>query len=329
MPFPHLRTVSVFLVLFLVFSSLRLFANAKTVNRTIDDFYGDEETGLFPTYYPLDGVTWHQNCKAEDGCVILADESEAWNGTWHSATYRQAKMDNMGVTLQFNGTAIWVYFILANNLPKATTYTQCNFTLDGEPMGQFIHKPDASKTELDYNAEVFSRTELEPKRHKLEIMTGNLTREVYMNFDYAKYTTEVPDVNVNGNNNTTTVQDDGTNSKKAPVGVIVGCVIGGVLLSFIIALVFFVIRRKRSRSKHTEVPQPFSQLLVPRRSTRPLPQVLAPKKQLSDLSGQERDNIVQYNDGDVPQLYEEVRQMRGQLATLRNEMENPPPEYHR
>ncbi|KAF9265390.1 hypothetical protein L218DRAFT_1075961 [Marasmius fiardii PR-910] len=229
MPYPRLRA-SPFLVLSLVFSSFRLLVSAKTVNRTIDDFYGDEETGLFPTFYPLDNVTWHQNCKAKDGCLILVNETKAWDGTWHSATYVPEKTDNMGVTLQFNGTAIWVYFILANSIPNATTYTQCNFILDGDLMGQFVHLP-ASKWGLDYNAEVFSRTGLEPKMHKLEIMTGNLTRRAYMNFDYAKYTTEVLDDETSSSNaNSTNSQNS---SLKTPVGTVVAYIVSVALLSIL------------------------------------------------------------------------------------------------
>lgn len=85
------------------------------------------------------------------------------------------------------GTAIYVYFILANTIADTTTLTECNFTLDGLPAGSFTHTPTTS-TKLQYNALVFSQTGLTNANHTFMISTAGLDHEAFVNFDYAQYT---------------------------------------------------------------------------------------------------------------------------------------------
>ncbi|KAF9269680.1 hypothetical protein L218DRAFT_283529 [Marasmius fiardii PR-910] len=178
-----------YLLLFLG-SSHRFLVQGKTVPRLIDDTYGDRETGMVPSYYPKDSSIWQGNdCTLENGgCLIVPEKNRALNGTWMAATYR-TNMQNLGLTLQFEGTSISVYFILANDVGKSTavTRTDCNFILDGVLKKQYSHLP-TSQLGLEYNVEVFNATGLENKLHTLEISTGKLDHEVFMNFDYAMYT---------------------------------------------------------------------------------------------------------------------------------------------
>jgi hypothetical protein len=86
------------------------------------------------------------------------------------------------------GTAIYVYFILPNTVaPGITTQTECNFTLDGQAAGSFFHAPNAS-FEFIYNALVFSRSNLPNATHTLNISTSGVDHDVFINFDYAIYT---------------------------------------------------------------------------------------------------------------------------------------------
>ncbi|KAF9253961.1 hypothetical protein L218DRAFT_811178, partial [Marasmius fiardii PR-910] len=160
------------------------------VSRLIDDTYGDRETGAMPAYYPKGGNVWQGNdcTQQHGGCAIVPEQSRAQNGTWMAATYRTS-MDNMGLTLQFEGTAVSVYFILANDLGVngITTRTECNFTLDGVLRKQYSHQP-TSQLGLEYNVQVYNETGLENKMHMLEVSTGKLDHEVFLNFDYAMYT---------------------------------------------------------------------------------------------------------------------------------------------
>ncbi|KAF9261621.1 hypothetical protein L218DRAFT_869373 [Marasmius fiardii PR-910] len=182
------RAPAAVLLVFLINSS-HLFANAKTIPRIIDDTYGDQATGFMPIYYPQGDTIWQRNCSAQDGCLITPDPALAQNGTWTAATYRTS-LEDMGLRLQFKGTAISVYFIIANNV-GATSYvtatTEAKFTMDGVFKSKYIHEP-TSRLGLQYNVEVYNETGLDDSLHVLEISTGKLDHEVYIAFDHAKYT---------------------------------------------------------------------------------------------------------------------------------------------
>ncbi|KAF8219325.1 hypothetical protein L208DRAFT_1427093 [Tricholoma matsutake] len=128
------------------------------VNRTIDDTNGDSVTGAKPIYLPR--------------CAIQPDPNLAFV-TWHGLPLR---------------TAIYVFFILPNTVgPGITTQTECNFTLDGQAAGNFFHAPSSS-IELIYNALVFSSSNLMNTQHTLHISTSGVDHSVFINFDYAIYT---------------------------------------------------------------------------------------------------------------------------------------------
>lgn len=86
------------------------------------------------------------------------------------------------------GTAIYVFFILANNAgPGITSTTECDFIMDNYAPVHFSHSPDMSKTDLLYNQLVYRRTGLPLGQHRLEISDeGNIGS--YIDFDYAIYT---------------------------------------------------------------------------------------------------------------------------------------------
>lgn len=87
------------------------------------------------------------------------------------------------------GTAIYVFFILANNAgPGITSKTAVNITLDNQSPIPFEHTPDISSTDLQYNALVFSKADLENVHHSLIISVSGIQEEIYVNFDYAIYT---------------------------------------------------------------------------------------------------------------------------------------------
>ncbi|KAG6888114.1 hypothetical protein C0995_010622 [Termitomyces sp. Mi166 len=93
----------------------------------------------------------------------------------------------MSIQFSFQGTAIYVYFILANFVGNGiTTETLCNFTLDDEFITQYHHIPTSSK-EYNFNSLVFSKDGLLNKSHTLLISTSGLSRDVFTSFDYAIY----------------------------------------------------------------------------------------------------------------------------------------------
>ena len=87
------------------------------------------------------------------------------------------------------GTAIYVFFILANNAGEGiTTLTLANFTLDGNNPELFQHSPNLTRTDLEYNQLVYSKQDLINAEHTLVISTRDVDTDVYVNFDYVIYT---------------------------------------------------------------------------------------------------------------------------------------------
>lgn len=84
-----------------------------------------------------------------------------------------------------------MYFILANNQGDGiTTITQANFTLDGKLISTFTHNPTTSFN-LDYNQLVFSSAGLTNEEHTLKASISGIDHDVYINFDYANYTSVI------------------------------------------------------------------------------------------------------------------------------------------
>ena len=87
------------------------------------------------------------------------------------------------------GTAIYVFFVLFNQVKNgATTLTEANFTVDGNPPLLFRHVPNATVTDPLFNQLVFQQQDLENTQHTLVISTSGVHDNVYVNFDYAIYT---------------------------------------------------------------------------------------------------------------------------------------------
>lgn len=69
-------------------------------NVTVDDEYGDSETGATPTYSPSSGV-WNQGNTCT-GCLVKPDSSETFDGTWHDTTWAPNDQPHT-ITINFTG----------------------------------------------------------------------------------------------------------------------------------------------------------------------------------------------------------------------------------
>ncbi|THV03989.1 hypothetical protein K435DRAFT_585998, partial [Dendrothele bispora CBS 962.96] len=151
-------------------------------NRTIDDTLGDYVTRQRPTYFPETVGIWEDQTCA--GCHVQPNRSLAFDGTWTAATYKPSVGNTLILAL---GTAVYIFFILANNESSGTTTkTECNFTLDGAVVGNYSHSPSSSP-DLNYSVPVFSKTSLPNQDHTFQIGAAGLEYEVFINFDYAIY----------------------------------------------------------------------------------------------------------------------------------------------
>ena len=157
------------------------------VNRTIDDFNGDSVTGALPVYSPSDGWTPGNTCV---DCRIndtFADVSKTFNQTWHDTTYHPGQPDRV-ITLQFIGTAVYAFNLIANQIVWTTTYTNISFTIDGQLMSIYSHEPDPT-TNIYYQVPVFSQESLSNDAHTLEIRATGADASLVL-FDYAAYTVD-------------------------------------------------------------------------------------------------------------------------------------------
>ncbi|KAG7088725.1 hypothetical protein E1B28_012693 [Marasmius oreades] len=149
----------------------------------------------------------------------------------------------------------------------------------------------------------------------LEITTGELGHEAYISFDYARYTTEIPD----DPNSTTAAESKKKTS--ASVGVIVGAVVGGVGLLCIEVFTSLLILRRKTRSPsrpHDTIPEPYP-LNQP-------PEMNQIEEMRKPLRTRKRDNV------NVGGFGEQMGQMQAQLNSLQTQSRvqpsEPPPSYN-
>ncbi|KAH9914654.1 uncharacterized protein BXZ73DRAFT_54830, partial [Epithele typhae] len=190
--------------LFLMFAFAPLFLSSllhfslvasSPQNRTIDDELGDSVTGLKPTYLPEGG--WNQGASCS-GCHFPKDKvfasSQVFDGTWHDATYRVGGED-MVITANFVGRAVYVYFMVPNTaaIQPTTTFMNVSFYVDQTttPAGSFIHDPNSS-TDISYRQVVFADNSLTNGTHTLTMRASGPNESLVL-FDYIVYTIDVED----------------------------------------------------------------------------------------------------------------------------------------
>lgn len=248
LPFPPspARCRRALLCLFLFYQSLS--ASATLTNRTIDDEYGDEVTGLVPGYSPA--AAWKQGSTCTS-CYIHADTNQAYRGTWHDSTHTPGDAEPRIISLSFNGTAIYAYCILANTVQYTTTLTNLTFRLDGQGVGKnFVHVPTTS-TDFQYNVPVYANESIANGQHLLEIEATGDTNSSLVLFDYATYTFDSdPVVSTTSSQSSQPTASspppsETRSSKHSNIGAIVGGVVGGVLGLSLLVLGIFLYSRRR------------------------------------------------------------------------------------
>ncbi|KAJ2915234.1 hypothetical protein MD484_g5174, partial [Candolleomyces efflorescens] len=229
------------------------------VNITIDDTTGDEVTGVKPIFSPSTRGLWKDQTCID--CLINPDVRLTVRNTYTAATYIP-ELGKMSISLRFNGTAIYVFFILVNSAdPRVIPETECSFVLDNGPPLPFRYPSDRTSTGYKYNQLVYSNTGLPAGDHSLEIVTDNLDYRVYVNFDYALYTHDDGTTSNASQGNTPTDQSGTQQSKAASsglskgarIGVIVASVLGSILLLLVGAFMFLRYRRSRPEKEEQYV----------------------------------------------------------------------------
>ncbi|KIY70446.1 hypothetical protein CYLTODRAFT_451750 [Cylindrobasidium torrendii FP15055 ss-10] len=150
-------------------------AAALVENRTIDDGDGDEHTHVLPEYRPVDRWKF-KDCPT---CAIHPDVSQTHGSSWHAGLYMPDQLSSLNILFPFEGTALYVYFILANGQNSTTIQdTAVNFTLDDNPAGSFTHIGEAGKG-LQYRALVYHTTGLNQTQHSFFIESSGASGKAY------------------------------------------------------------------------------------------------------------------------------------------------------
>ncbi|KAI0706283.1 hypothetical protein C8T65DRAFT_231896 [Cerioporus squamosus] len=164
----------------LILVLLRADCALAATNRTIDD--ADPQV----TYSPNN--QWSQGSTCSE-CLIKLDPSQTLDGTWHDTSHHTSDPAPRFMQVQFTGTAVYVFNVLANAVPGAATTTSLQFTLDGAEDGTFLHTPSDSP-DPEFGVLVYARDGLDNVQHTLKMQAADTPDSVIL-FDFIAYT--VPD----------------------------------------------------------------------------------------------------------------------------------------
>ncbi|KAF8551996.1 hypothetical protein OG21DRAFT_1416887 [Imleria badia] len=158
------------------------FALSALQNVTVDDAVLNG--AVVPQYLPSDSV-WNigNNCT---GCFVKPDPSLAYNGTWHDTTYSSSNGYTQAIEFTFTGSALYIFFIIANTVSNATTLTDVDFVLDQLAVSSYTHTPSTS-TDYQYNVAIYANDSLVLGEHNMMIQPVNSGNNVLILFDYLIY----------------------------------------------------------------------------------------------------------------------------------------------
>ncbi|KAI0760712.1 hypothetical protein C8Q74DRAFT_1372525 [Fomes fomentarius] len=236
----------------LIFALCAEWARAISVNRTIDDRYGDSVTGQLPQFMPN---SWSKGEQCP-GCHAQPDPKECHNGTWSDTTHHDGQDDGRNITMQFTGTAVYAYHVLAPQINGTDTITNLSFTLDGAPVDPgFIWVPAASDQAYQYNIPVYVNESLANTEHTFVIhLVGPVSLGL---FDYVIYTFDDDGVSpstptstlANPSPTPTATVPSSVQHSSFPIGAVIGGSVGGAVLILIIIATLVIHRRERQRSR--------------------------------------------------------------------------------
>ena len=89
------------------------------------------------------------------------------------------------LTSESLGSAIYVYFIIANTFPNVTTNTNVTFFIDSQEAGYYAHPP-AATADFIYNVPVFTQEGMDMTSHNLTIASRGDNPSLIL-FDYLIY----------------------------------------------------------------------------------------------------------------------------------------------
>ncbi|KAF9463808.1 hypothetical protein BDZ94DRAFT_1308514 [Collybia nuda] len=148
---------------------------------TVDDSSPDPRTGKSIAYSPASAWNSATVCQKGPGKCTAAPNKDTLNeGTWHESTFNPVDNSSndfpntpLTATVQFDGTAVYVYCVLALTTSGPSGNSDMTFVIDNKVVGNFV-KPAPNSPGYQYNALVYSNELLPPGPHELRIVNGRI-----------------------------------------------------------------------------------------------------------------------------------------------------------
>ncbi|KAJ3557687.1 hypothetical protein NM688_g1338 [Phlebia brevispora] len=166
--------------------SLSFPANSVLINVTVDDNGPDPLTGLSITYAPNGEWSFGPNCTT---CDAKPDPTKVLDGTWHDVSFFPTVDANVlqTATLVFNGSAIYVYCVIAPSSSALDGNADMLFSIDGQTVGSFIANT-TGQNGYEYNVPVYTNTSIPPGLHTFTLQNGRTNGEASLVLlDYMVY----------------------------------------------------------------------------------------------------------------------------------------------
>ncbi|KAH9922999.1 hypothetical protein B0H21DRAFT_701362 [Amylocystis lapponica] len=181
---PSLLTI---VTLFTFLSIHSFFATASLQNVTVDDTYGDPLTGEMFVYAPTAEWSIGQDCSS---CTAHVDANDAYNGTWHDNSAFEATNNHpSNASISFNGTAVYVYCILASDGNSNRLWSsELAFLIDGKQVGTYSWT-STGPAAFQYDVPVYTNNTLTSGLHTFTLINGATSGVASLVlFDYLVYT---------------------------------------------------------------------------------------------------------------------------------------------
>lgn len=163
-------------------------AGCVRTNHTVDDENGDSLSGIKPVYSPPNA--WKQGSQCTHDCAVQVDGDSTVDRTWHYATYLAEAPLPYSMTVQFKGTAVYAYNVIANNVSAdISADTNLTFYIDNDYVGRYIHIPLPDTMGVQYDVMVYMNQSLPHELHTFTMQATGPKRSLVL-FDYIVYTTE-------------------------------------------------------------------------------------------------------------------------------------------
>jgi hypothetical protein len=171
-------------------------------NVSIDDTFGDPETGALPIFLPELHAWDTAICSY---CYILPEKTKIWRETWTAGTYDSARFDEISIEFSFTGACFmpyplsvipipmffkgvqfWVYLVPGGGSGNLRYYV----TIDDGPRQEYTwmyEPPDVASYSVPVFSAAFSDQDNAPHSVKVSC-AGEGHNYVWLTFDRAVYT---------------------------------------------------------------------------------------------------------------------------------------------